>query len=323
MNDNFTERQQAMLGDALRKRRDSATRAGLLVSGSPAKAKVSKEEYNRRMRIMLAEDARIAEQTKNERIGEAMDEWAKVVGVRFERATIEDARIERIIMEKVDRIVNHGPLHRNGIVLSGGLGVGKTWTAYAYARLLVERGALLPSSLVHGTETTLLAPLALGGFERPQRIFDFLNNNNKFYLIDDVGRTFIRSQELQHEIWYELLNHAYENHVPIALTTNKSTVNFKVPGSDRVTNELEMWIGDAAYDRLRNIADIIVPNEENKRAKVGKMMDEGKVLGLNSEQTMEEQDPFGGLSLPDPPRKASFAPPVIKRSDKELRPKRR
>lgn len=328
MNKHFNERQRKMLQDALDKRREKADNAGL--STPTAKRKVSQEEYRRRMQEMMVEDQRVTQETQKRRIAEALEDWKRIAGPRFAESTIENPRVHSLVMAKVDRIQNHGPLHRNSLVLSGKLGVGKTWTAYAYARELVSRGILLPSSLVHGTESSLLTPLAVAGFERPAKVFKFLNSNNKFYIIDEVGRSNIRP-EIRHEIWYEIVNHAYENHVPLVITTNKSTASYKVMGSDRVTNELEEWIGEAAYDRLKHIADVVIPSEENKRAQVGKLMDEGKVLGL--EEPEEEVDPFG-----DPVRKATpsrnnagsqgNSNQGIRRSstklqDKDLRPRRR
>lgn len=321
----FSDRQKKMLESLMQKRQESAAKAGMKHLSGGGKPKVTRDEYQRRLAESLREDERIIEQTSSDRISKAMEQWAQIVGPRFEKATIENERIKSLVMEKVDRIENHGPLHRNSLVLSGILGNGKTWTAYAYARELVSKGLLMPTSLVEGTESSLLTPLALAGFERPDKIYAFLNANKKFYIIDEVGRATFRTPEIRHEIWYELINHVYEKHIPIVLTTNKSTVGVKLPGSNRVTNELEMWIGEAAYDRLRNIADIIVPGNVNQREKVGRLMDEGEVLGLNKvEKPDVPNDPFSGISEGPPP-----SSPVVKthfsssRPIGDLRPNRR
>ena len=316
----LTERQKTMLEEAARRKREAATVAGL--SPMEPRPGVSREEYLRRRNEMIRRDGLIAENVRSERIEQAMKEWAVTVGPRFAQATVENPRVKAIIDKKVHRIVTGGPQHHNSIVLSGDLGVGKTWAAFAYARALVESGVLWPGSIKHGTESGLLLPLMNLGFERPQKLKAFLDEKTRFYLIDDVGRTFVRDTALRHEVWYEVLNHAYDNHIPVVLTTNKSTAEFYDRTQRRNTNELEAWIGDAAYDRLRNIADIIIPGEENKRPKVNRMMDEGKVLGI--EEQADEHDPFEGISVP---RQASQgrkpAPrPQIRHSVEDLRPKR-
>lgn len=320
MND-LNARQREMLESALARKRESAEKAGIREQEN-TKPKVTPEEYKRRLNEMMKADNSVASQLKKERVDKSMSEWSNKVGPLFGNATIEIPRIRKMVMEKVDRIENNGPLHRNSLVLSGTLGVGKTWTAYAYAKELIARGLLIPSSIVHGTETGLLTPLAIAGYERSEKTREFLNHNNKFYIIDEVGRATWRSPEIRHEMWYELINHAYTNQIPIVMTTNKSTAPIRQStNSNHITNELEVWIGEAAYDRLKNMADIAIPSDENKRPEVGRMMDEGKTLGLQE----DDDDPFGGLSYPSVSKTSNAKPRVSQtpRPASQLRPKRR
>lgn len=327
----LTERQRQMIEDA-RTRRQEATRAAGLHDTREAAAKVSPEEYQKRLREMVARDNAIVSTAKEERLARAREEWREVVGSRWADATVEDPALNDLIQRKVRNIISNGPQHRNGLVLAGNLGVGKTWAAYGYARALVEAGALLPKSLMHGTESGLLLPLMSLGYDRPRKMGEFLDKNYRFYLIDDVGRAFTRDVGLLHEVWYEILNHAYENHIPIALTTNKRVEREYNRGLKRETSELEQWIGDAAFDRLMAIAERTSPAGGNKRARVNQMMDDGQTLGITNSPKLED-DPFAGLGA-TPPRRddqssrwdsGRHSGPHIPRStlsDSDLRPDR-
>ncbi len=314
----FSDKQKQMIDEAMNRRKASAERAGVF-DRSKNSNKISKEEHDKRIREMLAKDAKLAADLKLKRLGNSLEEWARMVGPRFADAQIEDERIEKIIESKINKIETDGPLHRNSLLLSGKLGVGKTWVAYAYPRKLIARGLLYPANVIHGTETTLLTPLALAGFERPDKIMEMLKPSHKFFLIDEVGRATFRTPEIRHEIWYAIINHVYEHHIPLVLTTNMST------NDSRYGNELENWIGEAAYDRLKNMADVIVPSDENKRPHVNKMMDDGKTLGLEQHR---KEDPFAlppeakkpPSNAPVVPNRANTRNPNTKRSVNDLRP---
>lgn len=270
-------KQRTLLEEAIRRRKESIDAAGAGRAAEKKKA-ISPEEYARRLNAQIQVDANIASTLKKERIDTALKEWDSLVGRRFARAKIEDPNIAEKVNVRVRRIVNGGPLHRNSIVLIGHLGVGKTWTSYAYARQLIEEGVLSPGEVCFGTEIGLLTPLALATYDRTEKIQSFLDPSKKFYFIDEVGRATFKNAELRHEIWYAIINHAYENHIPVVITTNKSSRPSAIrdPKTNKeYANELEAWIGEAAYDRLKYMADdgVIIPGDTNKRAEVNAALD--------------------------------------------------
>lgn len=273
----LNEKQQELLREAMRRRKEAVAEANASRHVEPKKI-VTPDEYARRLNAQINFDSTIASTLRNERISTALKEWDILVGRRFANAKIDDPEIAEKVNVRVRRIVNRGPLHRNSLVLTGHLGVGKTWTGYAYARQLISEGVLQPGEILFGTEIGLLTPLALATYDRTEKIQNFLSPHHKFYFIDEVGRATFKNQELRHEIWYSVINHAYENHIPVVLTTNKSSKArpTRDPKSNKeYGNELEMWIGDAAYDRLKYMADdgVIIPGEVNKRKEVNSQLD--------------------------------------------------
>lgn len=275
----LNEKQRKMLEDAMNRRRASAQAAQAERPAPKPRASVDPSEYVRKLNESIAKDHAIAADLKKNRVDAALKEWDSIVGLRFANARIEEPGILKRVDSRVERIVAGGPLHKNSMVLTGHLGVGKTWTGYAYARRLLEEGVLQPNEILHGTEIGLLTSLSLATFDRADKIQEFLKPQHKFYFIDEVGRATFKTSELRHEIWYAIINHAYENHIPVVLTTNKSTSATGVVDAKtnrQYTTEMEQWIGEAAYDRLKYMTGedgVIVPGDVNKRAAVNTMLD--------------------------------------------------
>lgn len=276
--DEFNPRQEALLKEFMERRAASVKKAESSFP-APKRPVVTPDEYNRRLQAQIQTDNALAKDLKQERVDAALKVWDERVGPRFAYARVDSPEIQKRVNERVARIVNNGPLHKNSMVLTGHLGVGKTWTGFAYARQLIEEGVLRPAEVLFGTEIGLLTPLALASFDRTEKIQEFLNLHHKFFFIDEVGRATFKSPELRHEIWYAIINHAYENHIPVVITTNKSSKPSGV--KDTMSNkayksEMEMWIGEAAYDRLKYMVGedgAIVPGDENKRAEVNSRLD--------------------------------------------------
>lgn len=322
MTNNLTPEQRERLLEAIVAKRKRQEEAGLFDDRKKAPM-VGADEYQRRLRESMKRDEGIIKSTQEVTLQKRVAEWEAQVGPRFAKAKIEDERIKQLVDEKIERIRGGHLLHRNGLVLSGVVGGGKTWTAYAYARLLIELGFLHPSSVVHGTETGLLLPLTLG-FDKAEKTQEFLNQGKKFYLIDDTGLCTYKSPEQRHELWFQLVNHAYENHIPLVVTTSMSTVASR----NEQKSQLELWIGEAAYDRLKNIADVIIPSDSNKRGMATGLLDKGEIHGLDKIQQNEPPepyDPFSGLGNISPEPKPTRPAPYssgIKKSMNDLRPRR-
>lgn len=286
----LNEKQRKMLEDAMNRRKAAAEAAQAERPSPKPRASVDPSEYVRKLNESIAKDHAIASDLKNNRIETALSEWDNIVGLRFANARIEEPSIRKRVESRVDRIVAGGPLHKNSMVLTGHLGVGKTWTGYAYARRLLEEGVLQPNEILHGTEIGLLTPLSLATFDRADKIQEFLKPQHKFYFIDEVGRATFKTSELRHEVWYAIINHAYENHIPVVLTTNKSTSAGNVvdiKSNRQYTTEMEQWIGEAAYDRLKYMTGedgVIVPGDSNKRGVANTMFDAAGSSTPNSTQ---------------------------------------
>jgi DNA replication protein DnaC len=310
--------QLSLLEEAIRRRKE-AVEAANATKGAEKKKVVSPEEYARKLNAQIQLDSSIASTLKKERIDSALRDWDTLVGRRFARAKIDDPVIAEKVNVRVRRIVDGGPLHRNSIVLIGHLGVGKTWTSYAYARQLIEEGALSPGEVLFGTEIGLLTPLALATYDRTEKIQSFLDPSRKFYLIDEVGRATFKSTELRHEIWYAIINHAYENHIPIVITTNKSSrrsVTRDTKTNKEYSNELEAWIGEAAYDRLKYMADdgVIIPGDVNKRAEVNVALD-GQYNDGTARPVKDEPEPTKPAGRTSAAKKTPSTPPQANLKD--------
>lgn len=313
--------QRKMLEDAMARRKSAAQAAQAERPDPKPRANVPTSDYVRKLNESIAKDHAIAFDLKKNRVDAALKEWDNIVGPRFANARIEDAGIFQRVNSRVERIVAGGPLHKNSMVLTGHLGVGKTWTGYAYARRLLEEGVLQPNEILHGTEIGLLTSLSLATFDRADKIQEFLKPQHKFYFIDEVGRATFKTSELRHEIWYAIINHAYENHIPVVLTTNKSTSATGVvdaKSNRRYTTEMEQWIGEAAYDRLKYMTGedgVIVPGDVNKRGAVNTMLDNAGSNGnmaLSSQPAPTKENPRTRTSQKkaNPPRVQENKPPV-------------
>lgn len=313
----LNERQRKLLEDAMNRRRKSAEAAQAERPKAKPASDFDPTEYARRLNESIAKDHALAADLKKSRVDSALREWDSIVGLRFANARIdsENESILNRVESRVARIVAGGPLHKNSMVLTGHLGVGKTWTGYAYARRLLEEGMLQPAEILHGTEIGLLSPLSLATYDRAEKIQNFLNPQHKFYFIDEVGRATFKTSELRHEIWYAIINHAYENHIPVVLTTNKSTRSAQIVDAQsnrKYTTEMEQWIGEAAYDRLKYMTGddgVIVPGDVNKRGEVNTMLD-------NAGSEPNPNKPLGKKE----PAKTSTAPARKPASKKTVEP---
>ena len=259
----------------------------------PVQKKVRKdysvEEYKKRMD---AENRRTAEMVKDQtakRVNHSLERWKEIVGPRFFGAGIDIN--EPKIMERIANFKKGTGRYNSSVVLTGGLGVGKTWRAYGYAEKLIRENILQQANIVAGTEISVLGSIASSGFRKADKMAELMDPKHKLFLIDEVGRTRFPNMEAQHEIWYELINYIYMNDLTLVISTNKSTKEHKkqiyveqptfksVAERNKwnaehspeenflMTTELEEWIGKAAYDRLKHIVGdgIIIPDGPNRR----------------------------------------------------------
>lgn len=233
---------------------------------------VSPEEYKKRLVESLTQDSYLVGLEREKRIAHGLKEWKKKVGPRFGEATTDNP----IITDRVQRLATGSGAHKTSLVLSGDLGVGKTFAAYAFINLAIASGAVTPGQIVADTETAILGKISSSGFKRSELLEELFNPRYKIYFIDDVGQGYFSNEQGRREVWYELMDHVYSHDLTLIITTNKA---FKVVGG-KITGSpaLEQWVGGAAYDRLKHIVGLdglIVPGNVNKRPGVYESREEG------------------------------------------------
>jgi DNA replication protein DnaC len=223
---------------------------------------VSPQEYKERLVEAMNRDAYLVTMEKEKRISHGLQEWKKKVGPRFGEATTDNPRI----LDRVQRLASGNGAHKTSLVLSGTLGVGKTYSAYAFINLAIASGAVTPGQIVADTETAILGKISSSGFKRSELLEELFNPRYKIYFIDDVGQGYFSNEQSRREVWYELMDHVYTHDLTLIITTNKpfQMVDGRISGSP----QLEQWVGGAAYDRLKHIVGVdglIVPGNVNKR----------------------------------------------------------
>lgn len=244
----------------------------------------SKNDYAQKLRERLASDNRLIEETQKKRIETALNEWTNRVGSRFSNPKIEKEAVKRIVESRVDNLKNKKFLHRNSLVMTGTLGVGKTWTGYAFLRRLIEEGIMTSSNIIVGTETEIFGEMS-SSFDKAELLKELLYRSHKIFFIDDVGTIAPGKTSnpvaVRHELWASLLDHCYREHIPLIITSNLSTKSGwgveNMHPAERYDNQLQAWIGRRAYDRLITITGedgMIVPGSQNMREIHSKQMDE-------------------------------------------------
>lgn len=268
MTDNVTPAEKQQILDAIAKRRKQPRK---LEGGTGQRLEISREEYQKRMLAEIAKDKRDAARLREERIKTYVTQWRKQVGERFRDADTEDP----IILDKINRIKRGVGGHRTSVVLAGEIGIGKTWMAYAYLNKLIKEGLFNPAEIVHDTEASILGRIASGGFKRDEMFQELVHPMHKVFFIDDVGQAYYSDDVKRQSVWFELINHIYTNDLILVMTTNKKfQINEK--GQFVNMNSLSHWLGEAAFDRVRNIVGsdgLIVPGNVNRRPDVFRARD--------------------------------------------------
>jgi len=237
----------------------AAKRAQRYVDGKlvdPHKEDVSPQEYLTRLQRSMKRDSVLVKDVKQERIKSSLSDWKRKVGKTFAEATTDNPQV----IERVSRIGTNGG-HKTSLLFQGNLGVGKTWTAYAYINLAIASGAVTAGQIIADTETSILSKIASSGFKRSDLLEELLNPRYQIYFIDDVGQGYFSREEGRTEVWYELIDHVYSHQLTLIMTTN-------LPLTD---NGLGRWVGGRAYDRLKTLVGkdgIMEPGKVNRRESV-------------------------------------------------------
>jgi DNA replication protein DnaC len=112
--------------------------------------------------------------------------------------------------------------NRINLLLTGPPGAGKTYAMHAVAIAAVNRRAVRPYGILRGTEAEIVRPLGTGlPSEQVAAANALLPGKVAMIMVDDVGKGFIPTEiDRANYAWDILVNFAYENDVPIILTTN-------------------------------------------------------------------------------------------------------
>lgn len=202
-----------------------------------------------RVRVAVsAEDAALdrqvaAEQAREQR-ATAYAAFEETLPAKFRRPL--DAVQERAVDDRLRRLATGRGTHGLSLLTYGVYGSGKTWTAYSYMRLAVQRGLLWPAEVRHGTEGEIMEPLVYAAkWEVADRLKALLNPRLKMLLIDDVGNMG-RWPDVatRHATYAAVVNWLWENDKALVISTNLDL---------GAGNALEAWIGVAAYERVRSM----------------------------------------------------------------------
>lgn len=243
--------------DAMAARERAKTRVNEYADAVRHKGDVSPEEYRTRLYRSLKKDQHIVRETKEERIQKSLAEWKSRVGPTFAGATTDIPKI----VDRVSRLQTKSGRHKTSLVFHGNLGVGKTWSAYAYINLAIASGAVTAGQVVADSETAILGKISSSGFKRVGLLEELFNPRYQIYFIDDVGQGYFSTEQGRTEVWFELIDHIYTHQLTLIMTTNKAFTERSLGG----------WIGMRAFDRLKALIGndgLLEPGKVNKRDSV-------------------------------------------------------
>jgi DNA replication protein DnaC len=254
--------------------RDAATARKRHTRGKVEKpAPVTPEEFNKRLDQSLRKDATLMRVVKDDRINKEKQLWAKRVNNTFMNATSE----RPVILDRVRRMQTHQGLHKTSLIFAGEkYGRGKTWEAYSYLNSLVNTGAVTAGQVAFGTEAATISRICNSGYERDDRMHEWLRESNKVFFIDDVGQGYYFKDKSRLDAWFQFIDHVYTNQLSLVMTTN---LTFAESGQ----NSLGSWIGPAAFDRVKSLCGndgYVLMNGANRR---------GEVLEQNEQSYRETQ----------------------------------
>jgi DNA replication protein DnaC len=157
-----------------------------------------------------------------------------------------DAKRDRTAFDACSKYANDDFLmqkDRNGLLLAGGYGSGKTHLAAAVSNVLIDKGV----PVLFGT--------SIGHLENLRSEID--NTQQKTYLskmkvtpvlvIDDLGKE--KKSEWTQQVLFDVVNYRYEHKLPLIITTNLA--------SDGNYDDLANYVEGAVYSRLCEMCDTV------------------------------------------------------------------
>lgn len=173
------------------------------------------------------------------------------LGKRFSTRTFDsfDPNGNRTAYEVCRRYVDTKAYdsEKNGLIICGAYGTGKTHLAASIANYAVDNGIPTLFDTYGGHLEKLKAEFAT---DREPRYLNLMRNVD-ILILDDVGKE--KQTEWSESIMFDVINHRYENMKPVIITSNFSS------------RELESYFGEACYSRLVETCNAIVTSGKDKR----------------------------------------------------------
>lgn len=173
------------------------------------------------------------------------------LGKRFSTRTFENfntsvnSRAYEICKKYVEQRIYD--TDKNGLIICGSYGTGKTHLAAAIANHTVENGIPTLFDTYGGHLEKLKAEFNANGEPR------YLNlmRNVDMLILDDVGKE--KQTEWSQSIMFDIINHRYENMKPTIITSNFSS------------RELQRYFGEACFSRLIETCNALVTEGDDYR----------------------------------------------------------
>ena len=236
---------------------------GLLVCGkchTPKQTDV--EMFGRTVRVACMCDCkaqevnRLEEEQRARQRKLALEEFRRYVAFPNEKMTTwtfenddgTNPKLTQIAKNYVEKFEEYRQKSQ-GLLLSGGVGTGKSYISVCIANALIDKGYTAMLTSIPRIERQLR-----DDFEGAEDLIKSINNND-LVILDDFGTE--RSTEYMNEIVISIINSRYESGKPLIVTTNLKANELRNPqdiAKDRVYSRLvEMCIycGVQGVDRRR------------------------------------------------------------------------
>ena len=181
---------------------------------------------------------------------------ASNLGARFLNRTFAnfDRRRDENAYQQCSAYANREDLYtsdRNGLLILGGVGTGKTHLAAAIANCLVDRG--IPAEF--GTYIDYLEAIRMEYDHTGEREELTKLRTTTMLVIDDLGKE--KRTEWSQQTLFSIINYRYEHRLPIVITSNLTP------------NEIRAHVGEAIQSRLFEMCSAVIMNGSDYRMEKG------------------------------------------------------